>query len=239
MRKVIIDYLDKDNTLFHFDVRNIDFIEQFGFPADIGPDSKNAEKNPKVFFSKGMKGVLDIIDVWIIWRMNKDHRHSENWTKDFLMGSYLNDEEKKEITFNNMYEWLIKRKYYKVDLLQGIDYIENDIDEAKQSAIQDKIKKEKTQNIPWRFLFGYEMYKGKIKHNNATMEDWNMHTIVGKGISPNKIALIQTKDGRTDALSIIEVLYQQYVSKDEFRLLNSFMEYCKRRSVFHIDKKKI
>ncbi len=83
------------------------------------------------------------------------------------------------------------------------------------------------------------MYKGKIKHNNATMKDWNMHTIVGKGISPNKIALIQTKDGRTDALLIIEVLYQQYVNKDEFRLLNSFMEYCKRRSVFHIDKKKI
>ncbi len=89
--------MDKDNTLFHFDVRNIDFIEQFGFPADIGLDSKNAERNPKVFFSKEIKGILDIIDVWIIWRMNKDHQHSENWTKDFLMGSYLNDEEKKKL----------------------------------------------------------------------------------------------------------------------------------------------
>ena len=102
MKKVNIDDLDIETTLFHFDIRDERFVEQYGFPADIGPDSKNAEKTPKVFFSKGIKGVLDIIDVWIIWRMNNDHQNSKNWTNEFLSGVYLKDEEKKEITFENM-----------------------------------------------------------------------------------------------------------------------------------------
>lgn len=222
MKKITLSSLDMDNTLFHFDVRDISFIEENGFPANIGRDSKNVETNPKVFFSKGIKGALELIDVWIIWRMNKDHQNSENWTIEFLSGAYLKDEEKKAVTFNNMYEWLLQRKYYKVDLLEGIDYLKNDIDEAKQIALDDKSKNE----IPWKYLFAYEMYKGKIKHNNATMEDWNMHTIIGRGISTDKISLIQGEDGKNDALTIIELLYQQYNNKKEFRILNAFMEYC-------------
>ena len=229
MKKVILDSLDMDKTLFHFDAREINYIEQYGFPAEIGPDSKSAEKTKKVFFSKGVKGVLDIIDVWLIWRMNKDHHNSEDWTKEFLSGDYLYDEKKKEITFDNMYEWLEQRRYYKVELIEGIDYLENDIDEAKQSAIQDKVEKENTKGIPWKYLFAYEMYKGKINHNDETMEDWNMHTITGHGISSDKIFLIETCDGKDDALSVVEILYSRYEPKDEFRLLNSFMNYCKKR----------
>lgn len=229
MKKVILDSLDMDKTLFHFDVREINYIEQYGFPAEIGPDSKNAEKTKKVFFSKGVKGVLDIIDVWLIWRMNKDHQNSEAWTKEFLSGDYLYDEKKKEITFDNMYEWLEQRRYYKVELIEKIDYLEKDIDEAKQSAIKDKVEKENTKGIPWKYLFAYEMYKGKINHNDETMEDWNMHTITGRGISSDKIFLIETCDGKDDALSVVETLYSTYEPKDEFRLLNSFMNYCKKR----------
>ena len=176
-----------------------------------------------------MKGVLDIIDVWLIWRMNKDHQKSEDWTKEFLSGDYLYDEIKKEITFDNMYEWLEQRRYYKVELIEKIDYLENDIDEAKQSAIEDKVEKENTKGIPWKYLFAYEMYKGKINHNDETMEDWNMHTITGHGISSDKIFLIETCDGKDDALSVVETLYSRYEPKDEFRLLNSFMNYCKKR----------
>ena len=229
MKKITLSSLDIDNTLFHFDVRDISFIEENGFPANIGRDSKNAETTPKVFFSKGIKGVLELIDVWIIWRMNRDHQNSDNWTKEFLSGEYLKNEEKKEITFNNMYEWLSQRRYYKLDLIEGIDYLKNDIDEAKQSALDDKSNKENTKEIPWKFLFAYEMYKGKINHNDASMEDWNMHTITGHGISTNKISLIQDENGKDDALTIIELLYQQYQNKEEFRILNSFMEYCQIR----------
>lgn len=57
MKKITLSSLDIDNTLFHFDVRDISFIEENGFPANIGRDSKNAETTPKVFFSKGIKGV--------------------------------------------------------------------------------------------------------------------------------------------------------------------------------------
>lgn len=228
LKKITLSSLDIDNTLFHFDIRDIEFIEKNGFPATVGRDSKNAETTAKVFFSKGIKGVLDIIDVWIIWRMNKDNENTENWSQEFLSGFYLKDENKKEITFNNMYEWLIQRKYYKVDLSEGIDYIENDFDEAKRSALENKRKTENTEEIPWKFLYAYEMYKGKINHNDESMESWNMHTITGHGISPNKISLIETEEGKNDALSIIRSLYQQYKEKDNFRILNSFMEYCQK-----------
>lgn len=236
MKKIALSSLDMDNTLFHFDVRDIEFIEQNGFPATIGRDSKNAEKNSKVFFSKGIKGVLDIIDVWIIWRMNRDHQNTENWTQQFLSSNYLKDENKKEITFNNMYEWLLQRKYYKVDLSEGIDYIENDFDEAKRSALENKRKTANTEEIPWKFLFAYEMYKDKITHYDETMESWNMHTVTGHGISPDKISLIETEEGKNDALTIIELLYQQYKDKENFRILNSFMEYCQKRQIKNISR---
>lgn len=56
-----------------------------------------------------------------------------------------------------------------------------------------------------------------------------MHTFTGHGISSYKISLIRTKDGKDDALSIVEILYQRFCNKEEFRLLNSFMDYCKKR----------
>ena len=66
-------------------------------------------------------------------------------------------------------------------------------------------------------------------HNDETMEDWNMHTIIGHGISSDKIFLIETTDGKDDALSVVETLYSRYDNKEEFRLLNSFMDYCKQK----------
>ena len=232
MQKVFIDSLDLNNTFFHFDIRDVGFIEKYGFLADIGPDSENAERTPKVFFSKGIKGVLDIIDVWLIWRMNKDHYKTKNWIEEFLSEAYLNDDVKKEETFNNMHQWLKKRKYYKLDLVEGIDYLKNDIDEAKENVLQDKYEKSKTNEMSLKYLFACQMYKNKVKHNDLTMEEWNMHTISGHDISSNKIYLIETKDGRNDALSIIKSLYEQYDNKDEFRLLNSFIYYCKNKDDF-------
>ena len=117
MKILSLDEIDLEETYFHFDVRSIDYIEQYGFPPDIGNHSKNAEKTPKVFFSKGINGVLDIIDVWLIWRMNKDNENESSWTMEFLTEEYLKDGRKKNITFENMYEWLKLRKYYKLDLI--------------------------------------------------------------------------------------------------------------------------
>ena len=82
---------------------------------------------------------------------------------------YLENNDKKNVTFNNMYEWLSLRKYYKVDLVEGIDYKSDDIDEAKSSAIEEKNRCEGTKMIPWKYLFAKQMYKGKIKHFNKEM----------------------------------------------------------------------
>lgn len=50
MNIINIKDIDLDNTFFHFDVRNIDYINEYGLEASIGPNSINAEINPKIFF---------------------------------------------------------------------------------------------------------------------------------------------------------------------------------------------
>ena len=63
-----------------------------------------------------------------------------------------------------MYEWLKLRKYYKLDLIPYIDFIPNDLDEAKKQALDNKKECENTNKKPWKYLFAMQMYKGKIKH---------------------------------------------------------------------------
>lgn len=139
MKKVIISDIN-NNSLFRFDARTLNFIEKYDFPATIGHDSINAETSEKVFFSRGIKGILDLIDVWLIWRLNKEFFKSDDLYYEFLSEEYLIDYEKQKFTFNNMYNGLLERKYFLVDLKEGIDYIKNDIDEAKKVLL--KIKKE-------------------------------------------------------------------------------------------------
>lgn len=229
MKILSLDEIDLEETYFHFDVRSIDYIEQYGFPPDIGNDSKNAEKTPKVFFSKGINGVLDIIDVWLIWRMNKDNENESSWTMEFLTEEYLKNEKKKNITFENMYEWLKLRKYYKLDLIPYIDFIPNDLDEAKKQALDNKKECENTNKKPWKYLFAMQMYKGKIKHYDVTMEDFNMHTKTNCGVSKDSITLLKTNDGKFDALSIVIELYDKFNAKKEFRILDEFILYCKNK----------
>ena len=227
MKKININQVDLENSLFHFDYRDIDFIDKNGFPADIGPDSKNAELTPKVFFIRGAKGVLDIIDVWIIWRMNREFSNTEGWVREFLSGDYLFDEEKKEHVFKIMYEWLSERKYYLLNLVEGQDYFEDDVDEVKLSALNDKKECEKNNTIPWKYLFAREMYNTKILKAGLSMEEWNMHTISGHGIKPELITLIETENGKNDALTVVKSLYEIYGNSEEYRILNSFINYCK------------
>lgn len=227
MKTININEIDLDNTLFHFDARDMEYISRYGFSADIGPYSRNAEETPKVFFSKGIQGVLDLIDVWIIWRMNKDHNNSKNknWVNEFLLGTYLNDYEKLYVTFDNIYNFFADRKYYVVDLIDGYDFIKDDIDEVKRNSILEKDRSFDLKVTPWKYLFAKEMYKGKVKKSNMEMEDWNMHTISGKGVEPEKISLIIDDNGNDNALMVIKYLYNKFANKDNFRILNEFMQY--------------
>lgn len=227
MKTININEIDLDNTLFHFDARDMEYISRYGFPADIGPYSRNAEETPKVFFSKGIQGVLDLIDVWIIWRMNKDHNNSKNknWVNEFLLGTYLNDYEKLYVTFDNIYNFFADRKYYVVDLIEGYDFIKDDIDEVKRSSILEKDRSFDLKVTPWKYLFAKEMYKGKVKKRGLEMEDWNMHTISGKSVEPEKISLIIDDNGNDNALMVIKYLYNKFANKDNFRILNEFMQY--------------
>ena len=52
-----------------------------------------------------------------------------------------------------------------------------------------------------------------------------MHTISGKGVEPEKISLIIDDNGNDSALIVIKNLYSRYEDKNDFRILNEFMEY--------------
>ena len=223
--------LDLNNTLFHFDVRSEDYILTHGFPPDRGKDSENAEITKKVFFSKGISGVLNLIDVWIIWRMNKEYYSFPDWSKEFISGSFIEDREKKEHIFNIMIDWLKERTYYKLDLVEGIDYLSTDVDEAKRSAIDNRIECKNTANIPWKYLYTSVMYNNSFSDYSDTVEEWNMHTLVNQGVSKGKITKLVASNNETDALSIIEELYSMYKHKEDFRLLNEFIEYYQKKGL--------
>ena len=65
---VSIYNIDKENTFFHYTNKsNIDSIFEKGLLPNIGENSKNIEKNKKVFFTKGFDNTLILMDAWIKW----------------------------------------------------------------------------------------------------------------------------------------------------------------------------
>lgn len=158
--------------------------------------------------------------------MNRDNCSKDNWSEEFSSGDYLYDRECQNVTFENMKNWLLQRKYYKIDLVEGHDYLVNDIDEAKKSVIE-----ERNQGDQSRYLLAREMYKNKtLDFDNEIVESWNMHTKIGHGVSSDKISLLLTPDGNSDALSMIKYLYLNYSNK-EYRLLDNFIEYVSDKTM--------
>ena len=64
----------------------------------------------------------------------------------------------------------------------------------------------------------------------SKLEDWNMMThIVGKGIEINRMKMIETEQGKSDALSVIVEVYERSRNKEDvdLRYLDSFIKYAR------------
>lgn len=239
MKKVVLNELDDEMSFFHFSpVAQKKFIEDFGLLAQIGDNAKGVEESPKIFFSKGKMGVLEACDVWIKWMMNNsfgmkdkygfyqgktlEQRKNiiEEWNNEFLSREYLKDTEKLDKVFELVYKGLKKQVYYKLDLVEGIDFDYQDIDEAKVRALMKKQQGNKIDNI-----YQKEMY-GKFSNvESPIMDSWNMHTKPHKGIEKEKISQVVTTRGTTDGLSIIQEIYETRGKKREWDVLDNFMSY--------------
>lgn len=57
-----------EELFFHYtNIKNVDSIFLNGLIPKIGKNSNFIEKSEKVFFTKGSKGILVLMDVWIKW----------------------------------------------------------------------------------------------------------------------------------------------------------------------------
>ena len=213
-----IEEIDFNNSYFHFFLTaNYDSIMSNGLEARIGENAKGAELSPKIFFSKGAKGILEICNVWIQWTMykmivsdvrkslgdsrvtNQEYKIAREMMKS---GNVPNYEQYMTRAVESLKNGFSSSSYVSLDIHDGEEFRSDDIDEIKHKE-RDK-----------EFLS--IMYMKKINEGDETMESWNMHTLSGVGISKDKITPI-CADGKTDALSVIKKAYAM-VKTDDMQL---------------------
>ena len=109
MKKITIDDLP-ENSFFHFThISNIEDIKENGLKSTVGENSAGIENTPKVFFSVGEMGILEIMEVWLRILINKIYgskdilnlynyeRYEEKqerlitWADEFISQKYLDD----------------------------------------------------------------------------------------------------------------------------------------------------
>ena len=146
MKKITIDDLP-ENSFFHFThINNIEDIKENGLKSTVGENSAGIENTPKVFFSVGEIGILEIMEVWLRILINKIYgskdilnlynyeRYEEKqerlitWADEFISQKYLDDSIRKGLLFEYFYNYLKERIYLVLDIEEGKDYLIDDLD---------------------------------------------------------------------------------------------------------------
>ncbi len=162
---ISINEIDLDNALFHFHPREFyEEVQNHGLQPRIGDNANGIEKTEKVFFSKGIDGVLKLWDVWLKWEMkhafNGDNKYPglfKNAQERADMENYWHQnvpangdyKEIKNFFYNfpekykqKFFDIIILQKiqnqdYYILDIEDGKEYDSNGIDENKQKLKED------------------------------------------------------------------------------------------------------
>ena len=239
--------IDPQNTLFHFSrIDNRKSIEEYGLQAVAGGENEaaNDDKNKTIYFSKGISGILKAVDVWARWEYNKyarqehskGHEIKQEYEEHIIEGkdeSYDKDI-MTEVIFNKLYIDFKNRQYYTVDLIEGKDgdFEYGDID-AKKVLSRDK---EGRPYLGVLWMYGPYSDFGTLDNPNNNQEQWNMNTKLGdRTISPDRLKIIETQEGRSEGLSVIIEAYDKYrgmVPKQDdemFEIVDNFIAYAKER----------
>lgn len=214
LKTVDINNIDLNQSFFHFTTKdNLERVAQEGLKAKIGGASQmKDEQKPRVYMSKGGKGVLGIKNSFIHeFKKLRICDIPEEYRKYFDIKDYSSTEQVRE---NDVYSAMEKRFkdeiYFKVDAIEGEDFIAEDF-------------------LP-------EELKNEAKSSN------NLRDIKGKennDIETEKLSLITTDKGNT-AFDIVEYLYGRLLEnakntgkEDIVRWANSdldgMFEYIKQR----------
>lgn len=188
IKTIDIDNIDLNNSYFHFTSKdNLNKINNEGLKAQIGDASKmKREKKPRVYMSKGGKGVLEIKNSFIYeFKRLRICDIPIEYRKYFNIQDYSKEEQVDETDVYDAMEKRFKDEIYlKVDAIEGEDFF-----------IEDHfvLLKEVTEHFRKMFIESPQRdVKGKENHN----------------IEVEKLFLIKTSKGDT-ALDVIHYLYNR------------------------------
>ena len=224
IKKIKLSEIPESHDFFHFTRETaIPKIAKQGLRGDL-ENRENAVgkdyENPSIYFSKGETGLLKTVDVWLRWEYGRIAR--EKKSPD---GSMITVPSVLEATFKRVLEDFKERRYFQLDLIEGEDKENTDFsyeseDFKKKGAIDNGGPTRKT-----RWMLG-----SYTNWETPKLEDWNMMTHVGgRRIGIDRMKMIVTKQGKSDALSVIEEIYERSRNKEniDLRYLDSFIKYVR------------
>jgi len=227
---ISLEDIDLKNSFFHFTCRNnLSKINNEGLKAQVGDASNmKSEKEPRVYMSKGSKGVIEIKNAFIYeFKKLRICDIPIEYRKYFNIQDYS---KKEQVTEEDVYDAMEKRFkdeiYFKIDARENEDFsIEENFELKTSDEKMIEFYKEFFMNFPQRDV------KGKENHN----------------IEAKKLSLIRTTKGDT-ALDVIYYFYDKLLkdtelgTEDEIRHamhdLDSFFTYIQQREKV-IEKNKL
>ena len=231
-----LSYEEIDKYFFHYSwKRYLESYDKNGMKPIIGENSLGLDRRASIFFSKGIEGVLELWDVWLKWRLDRQNnpRYKGNtnkeivlndlrfrrgeftleekqkvleWGKCFLTKSFLNDKEMLKRLYEFQYNEMINSDYLIMDLREKEEFFYDQIDMKKQGEITSARANGREVSKAAKFMYGYYS-----DFTNPVVDKWNMQTIPGKDmiIEPSRLKRI-TINGKNDVFSVVSFLYDEY-----------------------------
>ena len=214
---------------FHFTRKgNQEDIEKKGLDPKAKKENAVANDNqtPVVYFSEGLDGMFETLNTWVRYEYYNKVQERRREGIDVKFGNEEIDPKILEEVHEKMYNDLKDRMYYNIDLEEGIDYLEDDIDDKKIDF--------KTRNMPEIIIKDVKWQYGDGEYGNfddIKQERWNRNTIKGKVIEPEKLTKVISEKGDIDALTVVIEQYERYDndSKEKLKELSDLVNYCKEK----------
>ena len=222
-----ISQINMNNTFFHYtNKNNLNTIIKNGLEPRIGENSLYVEKSKKVFFSKGEKGVLTLMDVWLRWLTSKCGINNQIYClgtiymrmplcikgiPNYVVRKSLQNKNKRIKVFNQLKNILDNSVFLILNLEDNVDFSYNDIDEVKGTYYESFLRL---------------LYPSESNIKDKKMEYWNMHTYSNKVINSSKISLLKDNNFYS-ASKILEHLVSNNIEyvKQNLKFLYEYYNY--------------
>lgn len=219
----------KKEFFLHFTrKKNQEDIEKNGLDPKAKKENAvaNDKETPVIYFSEGLDGMFETLNTWVRYEYYNKVQERRREGIDVKFGNEEIDPKILEEVHEKMYNDLKDRMYYSIDLEEGIDYLEDDIDDKKIDL--------KTRNIPEFIIREAKWQYGDGEYsdfNDVKQERWNRNTIKGKVIEPEKLTKVISEKGDIDALNVVIEQYERYDnnSKEKLKELSDLVNYCKEK----------